>query len=66
MLIVGLIVLMFSRTLDAYTEEESEQESQFNELFYGPPGYYRAVGMIFGVVMMIFGVIGLFRFLLFP
>ena len=64
--IVGTIVLMFSRTLNASEEDRGNEERWFREMLYGPPGYSRAVVVILGVILIIVGVIGVFRVLFFP
>jgi hypothetical protein len=63
--VVGTIVLLFSRTLNTAEEDKWKGEFWFRELILGPPGYYRATGVIMGVLLIIIGVIGFLGTLLF-
>ena len=58
-LVVGIFILMVSRTLGTFEDEDEKWKdaSSFRQMIYGPAGYYRAVGTIFGVVLIIVGLV---------
>ena len=58
LLVIGVIVLAFSRTLKRLEEEKWKEEFLFREVLYGPRGYYRAVAAMLGIVMIVIGVLG--------
>ncbi|MEO6049856.1 MAG: hypothetical protein ABIP78_00800 [Pyrinomonadaceae bacterium] len=64
--IVGILIFMFSRTLNKAEEKKWKEETWFREWIYGPPGYFRAMGILMGFLLTVIGVIGLFGTLLFP
>lgn len=59
MLIVGLVMVKIGSTMDTYAEEEWKADHWWRELINGPPGYYRAMTIIMGVVLIIVGAIGM-------
>ena len=66
-LVVGVLVLLFSRSLGTYEDEEEKwkEEFWFRELIFGPPGYPKATGIILGVLLIIIGLAGAISVLFF-
>lgn len=56
MLVLGIILLSFNWTKDPL-EDEYVKDVWVRELINGPPGYYRAVGKLFGGLLIIVSVI---------
>jgi hypothetical protein len=64
--VLGLLVLMFSRTLNTSEKDQFKDQRPFSEMLYGPPGYYRASFTLFGVVLVIVGLAGVLAVLFLP
>jgi hypothetical protein len=64
--LLGIFVLLFSRTLNTSKDEKWKEGFWFREALYGPPGYTRTVVTMLGVISLVVGVIGVFVVLFFP
>ena len=65
-LVIGITILLVSRSFDTFEDEDEKwkDESWMGQGIFGPPGYRRATGILLGVVLIIFGVVGIFATLL--
>ena len=58
LLILGVVLVLFSRNLNTKEEDGWKENSWFRETLFGPPGYYRACVGLVGVILGIVGVAG--------
>ena len=58
MALLGIIGLLFSRTLNTVEEDKWKDGDWLLELMYGPAGYRRASTAMVGIILIIIGVIG--------
>jgi hypothetical protein len=61
--IVGVIALLLSRSMNTIEEDEQRGDNWIREMLSGPPGYRRAGMALLGIILIIFGAVGVFRLL---